>query len=450
MSTMRFRIASGLLLSFSVLFWAVAQPSTAPQITFLDFPKEIKADGNPVSGFIGFKDPDKDIVRADFIVVQATDFQPFSYDPKVKGVQEGAFEFQISTKTPQRVVLRAVLVDEAGNKSAPWEFSFEAIRPGQLPPPQNPMLQVIPTTLSFIGEVGRNLPSQTIQITSAGSGTLNWSASADQSWISLSPSSGTTPSTLTVSVNAALLAAGSYQGRITISALGAQGSPATVFVSLTLIEGSAQSAILYVSPSFLSFQGEEGGRDPNPQILTITNIGSGILNWTAAADSFWLRLDTDRGSLVPGWSTEVKVSVNLTGLTAGTYTGQVTVTAPQAYGSPAIVTVILILNAQPITPPDNLRILVSTNTKRVCSSTVSHELTVSWRVTGGRPPVSVTMEIIDPNGIAQRFTDLPMDGERRFSFNFPRGGSVQINMTARDAEGSQASAQTSVQLGACQ
>lgn len=443
-SIMSFRLISGLLLSLSLII-----VGTAPEITFIDFPKQIQADGYPVSGFIFFKDPDGDVVRAEFLVAQAIDFQPFSLELKVKGVKEGIIEFQIATKMPQQVVLRTILIDEAGNRSAPWEFSFEAVKPGQPPPlAQNPVLQVMPTTLSFIGEARRNPLSQTLQITNAGTGTLIWSASADQFWISLSPSSGTAPSTITVSVNATLLTAGSYQGRITISALGAQGSPATVFVTLTLIEGSTQSPILYVSPGFLSFQGEEGGRDPAPQTLMITNIGSGTMNWTAAADSFWLRLDIDRGSLIAGWSATVRVSVSLEGLAAGSYTGRVTVTAPGAYGSPAIVTVILILSASSA-PPENLRMLVSTNTKRVCSASVSHELTVSWRVTGGRPPVSVTMEIIDPNGIAQRFTDLPMDGERRFSFNFPRGGSVQITMVVKDAEGSQASAQTSVQLSAC-
>lgn len=447
----RLWITSGLLLSFGLLFGAAAQPSTAPQITFLDFPKEIKADGNPVSGFIFFKDPDGDVVRAEFTVVQATDFQPFSLDLKVKGVKEGIIEFQLVTKTPQQVMLRAVLIDEAGNRSAPWEFSFEAVRPGQsLPPSQNPVLQVMPSTLSFIGEARRNPPSQTLQITNTGTGTLVWSASADQFWISLSPSGGTAPSTITVSVNATLLTAGSYQGRITVSAMGAQGSPATVFVTLTLLEGSTQSPILYVSPSFLSFQGEEGGRDPDPQTLTITNIGSGTLNWTAATDSFWLRLDTDRGSLVFGWSTEVKVSANLTGLVAGSYTGQVTITAPGAYGSPVIVTVVLILSAQPASPSGDLNVSVSTNTKQVCSSGISHELTVSWKVTGGQPPVSVTMEIIDPDGRAQTFVGLSLEGERRLLLNFPRGGSVRINLIVRDAGGSQSSAQTSVQLGACQ
>jgi nitrous oxidase accessory protein NosD len=230
------------------------------------------------------------------------------------------------------VVLRVTLVDEAGNRSQPQEFSFEAIGIGAI-------LQVSPTSLSFSSEVGRNPASQTVQITNAGTGTLNWNATADQPWINLNPASGTAPSTITVSLNAVSLAAGSYSGRITISAPGAQGSPVTVFVILSLTP--VQPAILQVSPSYLSFRGEEGGRDPDPQVITIRNAGSSTMNWTAAADSFWLRLSADRGSLAGGLSTEVRVSVSLTGLAAGTYTGRVTVTAPGAQGSPVTVTVSL-------------------------------------------------------------------------------------------------------------
>nr|BAL58748.1 hypothetical protein HGMM_OP2C296 [Candidatus Acetothermum autotrophicum] len=223
-------IGKFVLIPFLLYLVGTSAQGTAPQITLLDFPREIKADGTPVSGFIFFKDPDGDVVRAEFLVVQATDFQPFSLDLKVKGAKEGVVEFQLATKTPQRVILRAVLVDEAGNRSAPWEFAFDAIDPTRA----GAILQVSPTSLSFSAEVGRNPPSQTIQIANAGRGTLSWSASADQAWISLNPTSGTAPSTVMVSINVVGLAAGSYSSMITITAPGAQGSPAIVPVVLAL------------------------------------------------------------------------------------------------------------------------------------------------------------------------------------------------------------------------
>jgi hypothetical protein len=192
---------------------------SSPEIVFIDFPKQIPADGSKVSGFVGFKDPDGDLSRAEFTVVQAKDFQPFTLDLRMlRGTKEGVFEFTLSTTTAQQVVLRVTLVDEAGNRSQPQEFSFEAIGTGAI-------LQVSPTSLSFSSEVGRNPPSQTIQITNAGSGTLSWSASADQPWIGLNPSSGMAPSIVTVSINATTLTAGSYSGRITIAAPGSSEQP---------------------------------------------------------------------------------------------------------------------------------------------------------------------------------------------------------------------------------
>src|SRR5262249_52535317 len=76
--------------------------------------------------------------------------------------------------------------------------------------------------------------NQTISITNTGAGTLNWTATDDASWLTVSPTSGTAPSTLTASVNITGLAAGTYNGNITISATGATNTPVTVPVTLTV------------------------------------------------------------------------------------------------------------------------------------------------------------------------------------------------------------------------
>ena len=115
----------GLLL---VVLLGLAQTGSPPEITFIDFPKEIPADGSEHIGYVGFKDPDGDVIRADFEVVRAVDFQPFSLNlQQFKGLKEGVFTFTISTMTPQEVTLRLILVDEADNRSEPEEFSFVAL-----------------------------------------------------------------------------------------------------------------------------------------------------------------------------------------------------------------------------------------------------------------------------------------------------------------------------------
>jgi hypothetical protein len=84
---------------------------------------------------------------------------------KLRRRKEGVFEFHIATKTPQRITLRITLADEAGNRSKPEDFSFEAIAIA--------ILQVSPTSLSFSGDQP-----------------LTWSATVDASWVRLSVTQG--------------------------------------------------------------------------------------------------------------------------------------------------------------------------------------------------------------------------------------------------------------------
>jgi WD40 repeat protein len=356
---------------------------SSPEIVFIDFPKQIPADGSKVSGFVGFKDPDGDLSRAEFTVVQAKDFQPFTLDLRMlRGTKEGVFEFTLSTTTAQQVVLRVTLVDEAGNRSQPQEFSFEAIGIGAI-------LQVSPTSLSFSSEVGRNPPSQTIQITNAGSGTLSWSASADQPWIGLNPSSGMAPSTVTVSISAAsiLAAAGSYSGQITVSAPGAQGSPVTVLVSLTL-SAPQRPAVLEVNPARLDFQGYEGGNDPATQSITIRNTGEQPLSWTAQADASWVRVGLSRGELPPGASQSVAVSVRLVGLSAGDRQAGIIITAPGAQGSPVRVVVTLRVKSRLVRTltghTGNVRSVAFSPDGRLLASGSNDNMIKLWEVASGR------------------------------------------------------------------
>jgi uncharacterized protein (TIGR03437 family) len=119
--------------------------------------------------------------------------------------------------------ITATATDIDGNTSA---FSAAVA----LPPPA---IAVAPATLEFAYTLGAPVPAgQSIQVTNSGGGTLNWSASSNAPWLSATPTSGTTPSTLKVSVAPAGLAAGTYKGTITISASGMASQ--TIAVALTL------------------------------------------------------------------------------------------------------------------------------------------------------------------------------------------------------------------------
>jgi hypothetical protein len=95
-----------------------------------------------------------------------------------------------------------------------------------------PALLTSPSKLTFAGFAGQpNPPSQGLQIYNEGSGTLNWTATSNSSWLVATPS-GTTPASLSVSVNTAGLATGTYTGTITVNAAGTTNGPQTISVSL--------------------------------------------------------------------------------------------------------------------------------------------------------------------------------------------------------------------------
>jgi formylglycine-generating enzyme required for sulfatase activity len=104
---------------------------------------------------------------------------------------------------------------------------------------QQPILQVSPPSLEFQGQAGGPDPDpQWLTLINAGTAPMLWHASADVSWITLGATEGKLSGgrviQLLVLVKIEGLQAGEYRGKITISAEGAQGSPAVVSVRLAL------------------------------------------------------------------------------------------------------------------------------------------------------------------------------------------------------------------------
>jgi pectate lyase len=99
----------------------------------------------------------------------------------------------------------------------------------------SPALASSPGRLDFVATVnGSNPGSKTLSVTSNGSG-LSWSAAMTGApWLTLSPASGTTPSNVIVQANSSGLAAATYLGIISVTGPGAQNSPLSIPVSLTV------------------------------------------------------------------------------------------------------------------------------------------------------------------------------------------------------------------------
>lgn len=181
----------------------------------------------------------------------------------------------------------------------------------------------VPVNLVFNENGGAASAPQTINVTAGGAITA-WAASSNVSWLSVAASNSLTPGTLTLSVNGASMAEGTYSGTVTLSAPGATNSPISIPVTLAV-----KSAVLSVAPSSMTFFGAVG-LNPNPQTIQITNLGTGNLNWTATRTNSWLGLSAPSG--VAPASLTVSPSTTTTG--SGTFTDTVVINSGDVANGP--------------------------------------------------------------------------------------------------------------------
>jgi uncharacterized protein (TIGR03437 family) len=146
-----------------------------------------------------------------------------------------------------------------------------------MPPP---LISLSTPQLQFSYTAGGSAPaSQSLAISNSRSGTLNWTATTNASWLTVSPTSGTGSGTIMVSV-AAGLSAMSYTGTVTITAKGASNSPLKVPVTLVVSAPSTLPTITSVVNGASFAAGFEGG-----SWVTIkgTNLSNSLgQSWTAS------------------------------------------------------------------------------------------------------------------------------------------------------------------------
>jgi hypothetical protein len=102
------------------------------------------------------------------------------------------------------------------------------------------ILQVVPVALTFYAqEGGANPPPKSVGIANTGGGLLDWIAAKNADWLSINPTSGTVPISMSVSVDVAGLSTDIYTGTITVTAMvsGTQNSPQEVTAKLCNLLG---------------------------------------------------------------------------------------------------------------------------------------------------------------------------------------------------------------------
>lgn len=200
-----------------------------------------------------------------------------------------------------------------------------------------------PLSINFQSQLGSTSASQTLQLNSLT--TKNFLASASASggnWLQVTPSSGTTPAALTVAINPlAVGQAGTYTGLIQISNL-SDNTQFGVPVTMTL-----SGAVLSASPQNLTFSLSAGSSTAATQSVLLN--GTANTPFTAVSNSSWLTPSPNNGT-VPG---TLNITASAASLSAGTYTGVVTVNSGGASVNIGV-TINVTNSAAPILTPSNL------------------------------------------------------------------------------------------------
>lgn len=211
-------------------------------------------------------------------------------------------------------------------------------------------LTATPAALAFTQNANGPAPAaQTVTIATTGGAALAYSVTTSTvtggSFLTVNGATngvlaGNGPGTFTVSVNGSQLSPGTYTGTVLITAVGATNPSVTIPVTLTVT-----SQALVIAPTTpLVFNATAQGAAPASQVINVTSNSIANLTFTATAQT------TTGGNFLtvtPASATTpaaVTVSANQAGLSAGTYSGTVTLTAVGS--SPVVVPVTLVVAAQ--------------------------------------------------------------------------------------------------------
>ncbi|TMD59242.1 MAG: hypothetical protein E6I91_20710 [Chloroflexi bacterium] len=296
-----------------------------------------------------------------------------------------------SGTTPSRPM---VSINEAGLKPGTYGGSIIFSYPAgtqtlpvtlMIAQPTTAIMATTPASLTLSGIAGQPGPArQSITVTNAGGGTLNWQVSTATNfggaWLSVDPARGNLAShqsrvvNLTVSLLSGLTP-NIYTGMLTITGTDSSGHPVPDSPQIIPVNFNVLAPCTITgAPSALDFAGVVGQPNPPAQMATISASGTcpHRLNWTASTgNARWLTATPSSGSVSIKAAVETNIAIALTGLSPNTYTGKVTITATdsvthRSVGTPRTITVTLNVQPQctllaPSVPQENFSSEAGTN-----------------------------------------------------------------------------------------
>jgi len=267
----------------------------------------------------------------------------------------------------------SIIVTSTGVSNSPFSIPVTLVVSGAAP-----TITVSATSLSFAATTtGATPAAKSVNVTSTTPSPVSVAA-VGGAWLSASLSATTTPATISVAVNQATLAAGTYTGTVVVTAAGATDSPQNISVQLVV----SSSGTLTASPGYANFAYTVGGTAPAAQTINITSTAQ-ITIATSIANGAWFTVSSS-SSTTPSALT---LAISNTSLPAGNYTATISITSPSATNSPLIIPVTLVVSGKPTLAPSptSLTFIGQSGGSNPASQSISLA-----GVTGAAVPFSIT------------------------------------------------------------
>jgi hypothetical protein len=105
--------------------------------------------------------------------------------------------------------------------------------------------------------------------------------------------------------------------------------------------------------------------------------------------------------------------------------------------------------AAPGAKPSPLHVGLTATVAQRCVQRLTHDVTLSWKVTGVRPPVRIEAHLTYPDRHVENVGLKPIEGAQDFPMSVPDGGGLHVGIVATDAGKITSSAETTVELRPC-
>jgi len=242
----------------------------------------------------------------------------------------------------------------------------------------SPSLGVDPSLLSFAMDKGGSNPAnKSVAVVAVGYNELGFKVLESLSWLTVTPSTATTPSNLSFQITGGALDYGSYNGLVTLVDTVNHDSSVTVAVRLDVIQPR-----LELSVDTVRIIGVPSSATLRSATVIVTNGTSGTLSFAVTDSSDWIVLSADSG-IAPE---TITINASAETLASGLYYAPVIFTSTGAIGSPDTVWVeFTVSSTYPVFAPSPDSVILRTSTLSGDESVVmvgnNGAVPLNWKLT---------------------------------------------------------------------